>query len=209
MQGVCPRLRLCLMPGLRDVRGSCRDLVWLMWPAWRCCPKSPRSELPPPLLLGTPPSPETQSVPSAIYLKAIHIKHDICVNYKECLQAPLSAAARETVSAENVRWLKDGIISFFFFSPVPQLSWGKEAGYLAHLGVAKQCQGSPWMRCKPKKPLALSLRVNLAVVHAPKSDKLGNFAEGLSRKIEQLCVRCRVIICWGSVLFGFYSLCFH
>lgn len=65
------------------------------------------------------------------------------------------------------------------------------------------------MRCKPKKPLALSPGVNFAFVHAPKSDKLGNFAEDLSRKIEQLCVRCRVIICRGSVLFGFYSLCFH
>lgn len=143
MQGVCPRLRLCLMPGLRDVRGSCRDLVWLMRPAWRCCPKSPRSELPPPLLLGTPPSPETQSVPSAIYLKAIHIKHDICVNYKECLQAPLSAAARETVSAENVRWLKDGIISFFFFFPCATTIMRQGSRVFSTLGGSQTVPGEP------------------------------------------------------------------
>lgn len=65
------------------------------------------------------------------------------------------------------------------------------------------------MSWEPETPRALPLRVHLSVVRAPKSDKLGHFAEGLCRKIEQLCVRCRVIICWGSVLFGFYSLCFH
>lgn len=73
-----------------------------------------RSELPPPLL-GTPLSPETQPVPSAICLESIRIKHDICVNYAERLRAPLSAAVQETVSAENVRQRKDGIISFFFY----------------------------------------------------------------------------------------------